>query len=159
MDEHERTRKNLPALVTSSLPPADEEAALAHLARCADCGREREAWQRLVQGLQHLPAAIPTRFRIARITALATARRAEAVARQRNTQTFVTLAVFSFLLFLATLLLFSALAQRLGGWLGLPPTLAITVSLVAWWGSSLLAGLGLVPLLWEHRADSKEQII
>jgi anti-sigma factor RsiW len=157
MDEHERTRKDLPALVTGSLPAADEETALAHLARCTACARAQEAWQRLVQGLQHLPESIPAPFRLARISALATARRAETVARQRNTQILVTLAVFSFLLFLATLPLLSALTDRLGGWLGLSPTLAFTVGLAVWWGSSLLAGLGLVPLLREHRADWKEK--
>jgi len=159
MDEHERTRKDLPALVTGSLPAADEETALAHLARCTACARAQEAWQRLVQGLQHLPESIPAPFRLARISALATARRAETVARQRNTQILVTLAVFSFLLFLATLPLLSALTDRLGGWLGLSPTLAFTLGLAAWWGSSLLAGLGLVPLLREHRADWKEERI
>ena len=159
MDEHERTRKDLPALVTGSLPAADEETALAHLARCTACARAQEAWQRLVQGLQHLPEVAPAPFRLARITALATARRAETVARQRNTQILVTLAVFSFLLFLATLPLLSALTDRLGGWLGLSPTLAFTLGLAAWWGSSLLAGLGLVPLLREHRADWKEERI
>ena len=157
MDEHEKTRKNLLVLMTGSLPPADEEAALEHLARCAACARAQEGWRRLVQGLQHLPAATPPApFRLARITALASARRAETAAKQRNAAVLVALAVFSCLLFLATLPLLSTLTHRLGGWLGLSPMLAFTLGLAAWWGSSLLAGLGLVPLLREHRVDRKE---
>jgi anti-sigma factor RsiW len=159
MDEHEKTRKNLLELVAGSLPRAEEEAVRAHLGRCAACEREAEAWQCLVQDLQRLPAAMPAAVRLARITALAAARRAEVVARQRNTKVLVALALFSFLLFVAIVRLLSALTGRLGGCLDLSPALAFTLALAAWWGWSLLAGLGLVPLLREHRTDWKENRI
>lgn len=157
MDEHEKTGKILMALAAGLLPLADEKAAREHLLQCAACTRELESCRRMIQGLTYLPAAAPSAFRLARITALAVARREEIVANRRNTVVLVGLAVFSWLFFLASLPLLSTLTHRLGAWLGISSLLAFALGLTLWWGSSLLIGLSLVPLLREQGTKWEEK--
>ena len=153
MDEHEKTRNNLMALVAGLLPAADEKAVGEHVSSCAACAHELENSRRLVQGLISLPAAATSPFQLARIKALAVARRAENLARRRNVVLLLMLAFFSWLVFASSLPLLSAVADKLGPWMGLSPRLAFTLGLAAWWGSSLLTGLSLVPLLREQGSN------
>lgn len=157
MDEHEKTGKILMALVAGLLPAADEKAAREHLLQCAACTRELENSRRLIQSFEHLPAAAPSAFRLARITVLAVARREEIVANRRNTVVLVGLAVFSWLFFLASLPLLSTFSHRLGVWLGISPLLALTLGIAFWWGSNFFIGLSLVPLLREYGTEWKEK--
>jgi hypothetical protein len=157
MDEHEKTRKNLMALAAGLLPLADEKVGREHLARCAVCTRELESCRRTIQGLAGLPAGSPSSFRLARITALAVARREEIVTDRRNAVVLGGLAVFSWLFFLASLPLLSTLSHRLGLWLGISPLLALTLGIAFWWGSNFFIGLSLVPLLHEHGTESEEK--
>ena len=157
MDEHEKTRNNLMALAAGLLPLADEKAARGHLARCAVCTRELENCRRTIQGLAGLPAGAPSSFRLARITALAVARREEIVADRRNAVVLGGLAVLSWLFFLASLPLLSTLSHWLGVWLGISPLLALTLGIGFWWGSNFFIGLSLVPLLHEHETEWGEK--
>jgi anti-sigma factor RsiW len=157
MDEHETTRENLTALAAGLLPDTGAKAARQHLFACAACRRELESCRRMLQNLADLPAAGPSPFRLARVTALAVARREELLAKRRNAVVLAGLAMISWLFFLASLPLLSALSHWLGAWLGISPLPALILGIALWWGSNFFIGLSLVPLLHEHETEWEEK--
>ncbi|MDA2914316.1 zf-HC2 domain-containing protein [Acidobacteriia bacterium AH_259_A11_L15] len=159
MNEHEKTRRNLAALAAGTLP-ADEEARLrAHLAACPDCARQEQVWGGLLKAFARVPETTPTPARLARITALAQARREEVLAARWQKIVMTGLAVLGWAWFALVWPALWAARDWLVDWLALPPTTGTVLTMILWWLLSLTIGLALLPLLRQWETEWKEKVI
>lgn len=159
MSEHEKTRKNLTALLAGMLSPNEEAAVRAHLAACPECVREEQVWRKLVGAMQRIPETLPTPARLARIAALAQAHREEWLERRWNRLVLTGLVLYGWALFIVALPLLPALIERLSEWLRLPWFAVVVVALAFWWSFCWVIGLALLPLLRRNEADLEEKVV
>jgi anti-sigma factor RsiW len=159
MSEHEKTRKNLQALVAGLLSAEEERAASAHLAHCAECSRQVEIWRRLAGSLERLPEVAPAPARLARIAALARARRQEVMETRWNRLVLTGLVICGWMCFLIPLPLAPTVLRWVGGWLGLPSLVAGVLLLGSWWLFGWSIGMGLLPLLRARGQGWRERVI
>lgn len=159
MSEHEEMRKNLAALAAGLLAPAAEEAVRAHLGACPACAREAETWRRLVGAMERLPAALPNPARLARLTALAQARRAELLERRWNRLVLTGLVLYGWALWVVALPLLPVVVDWLAARLALPGFAVVILGLAFWWSFCWIIGLALLPLLRQREAALEEKIV
>lgn len=159
MSDHEQVRNRLGLLVTGGLSAEEEARLRAHLAACPDCARQEEAWRRLVKAMGRIPETLPTRARLARIAALAQARRQEVLARRWNRLVLTGLVLYGWALFIVVLPLLPAGVSWLGERLALPWFVVVTVGLGLWWTFCWVIGLALLPLLRRHSVDLEEKVV
>jgi predicted anti-sigma-YlaC factor YlaD len=120
MIDHEKARALLPRLMAGTLSENQETALLAHLKSCSDCSRRLESWQRLTGVLRERREPSLPPAAVARIAALARARRREVLEERRQLWPLVSMALFGWLLVLATLPLWQLAASGLRSLIGWP---------------------------------------
>lgn len=155
---HETAKKNLVALVAGNLPERTESSLRTHLQSCSECSRQLEVWQRLTQSLRRIPETTPTPARLARIAALARARREEVILQRRNRLVLTGLVLFGWTLSLLTLRGVWEANQWLAAWTGWPVMANPVMPVLLWFGLTWMAGIGLLPLLREHKTSLQENI-
>lgn len=153
MSDHKEIRAKLAELLAGGLPAKQEAAVRAHVAECGECARELELWKRLTAGLRRVPATSPTPARLARIAALAQARRAEVLEQRRNRLVLTGLALYGWALFLAA---WPAL-ESLTGWLGVSGSAVAPVAVLGWVTFTWMISFALLPLLRSLKATGKEK--
>lgn len=153
MSDHKEIRAKLAELLAGGLPAKQEAAVRAHVAECGECARELELWKRLTAGLRRVPATLPTPARLARIAALAQARRAEVLEQRRNRLVLTGLALYGWALFLAA---WPAL-ESLTGWLGVSGSAVAPVAVLGWVTFTWMISFALLPLLRSLKATGKEK--
>lgn len=159
MSEHETARQKLAMLATGALSPDEEICIRAHLAACRACAREEQVWRGLLRALARVPETIPAPGRLARIAALAQARREEVLAKRWNRLVLVGLALYGWTWFLLTWPLLSTMGDWLAGRLALPAFAVALVGAGLWWLFCWVIGLALLPLLRGQKVDVKENVI
>ena len=158
MTEHETIRAKLAALAAGTLSEAETAAARAHLDACAKCAAEFAGWQRLGRAVTQLPAPEPSAARVARIAALATARRWQVLERRWNRLVLTGLILYGWALFLVAWPLLPTATDWLSQQLRLPGFAVVLLALSLWWSFCWVIGLGLLPLLRDERAELEEKV-
>jgi anti-sigma factor RsiW len=157
MNDHEVTQRNLSALIAGSLPDADEIKAREHLAKCPECTRRLDGLFTLANSVKTLPHPELSNMQLARLTALARARRHEVMERRQHRWVMATLAIYGWVMFLFSLALFSPLNHALEKQFGWPPLVTGLTSLILWGTFCWTIGFGLVPLLHLHKVNRQEK--
>ena len=155
---HETAQKNLVALVAGNLPERTESSLRTHLQSCSECSRQLEVWQRLTQSLRRIPETTPTPARLARIAALARARREEVILQRQNRLVLTGLVLFGWTLSLLTLRGVWTANQWLAGWTGWTAIDNPWTPVLLWLTLTWMAALALLPLLREHKTSLQENI-
>jgi len=158
MSEHETIRTRLAALVAGTLSEAEATAARAHLGKCAACAAEFARWQKLERAVTQLPAAEPSAASVARIAALAAARRWQVLERRWNRLVLTGLVLYGWALFVVIWPLLPTVTGWLSEQLHLPWFAVVGVVLVLWWSFCWVIGLGLLPLLRSDKAELEEKV-
>jgi len=144
MDEPDAVKSLLAGFVAGTLQADDSERIRRHLALCAGCSRDASILRRLVHEVQRLPEHVPGPESLARITALARARRMEVLERRRQARLTAAIALLGWVLVIASLPLWQWLAEAVRIWSGWPVTTGV---LTAFSLGALLSYLFL-PGLW-----------
>ena len=155
---HETAKKNLVALVAGNLPERTESSLRTHLQSCSECSRQLEVWQRLTRSLRRIPETTPTPARLARIAALARARREEVILQRQNRLVLTGLVLFGWTLSLLTLRGVWEANQWLAAWTGWPVMANPVMPVLLWLTMTWMAALALLPLLREHKTSLQENI-
>ncbi len=158
MNEHETIHAKLAALAAGTLSDAEAAAARAHVAACAPCAAELARWRRLGRAVTQLPAAEPSTARVARIAALATARRWQVLERRWNRLVLTGLILYGWALFLVVWPLLPTATDWLSQQLRLPGFAVMLLALSLWWSFCWVIGLGLLPLLRDDKAELEEKV-
>lgn len=159
MSEHKAARQKLAALVAGTLV-ADEEARVrAHLADCPECVRQERVWRSLLKALERIPETVPTQARLARIAALAQARREEVLVAKRARMLLTGLVLFGWAWFVVAWPALSVIRDWLVESLAVPPLAGSLLTAGLWWVASLVMGLALLPLLRQWKKELKEKAI
>lgn len=158
MNEHETIRAKLAALAAGALSKVETAAVRAHLAACAPCAAEFAGWQRLGRAVTQLPAAEPSAARVARIAALAAARRWQVLERRWNRLVLTGLILYGWALFLVVWPLLPTATDWLSQQLRLPGFAVMLLALSLWWSFCWVIGLGLLPLLRDDKAELEEKV-
>lgn len=159
MSEHEKTRKNLAALAAGALSAEEDARLRAHLAACPECRRQEQLWRRLLGAMQRIPETVPTPARLARVVALAQARREEVLEKRWNRLVLTGLVLYGWALFIVTLPLAPAAVSWLSERLALPWFAVIILALGLWWSFCWVIGLALLPLLRRPEVDLEEKVV
>lgn len=159
MNDHEQIRSKLPALLAGTLKPREEAAVEAHLKQCPECARQLDVWQRLLGAMRRIPETVPTPARLARIAALARARRAEVLAEHQNRLVLAGVVLFGWAVSLLTLRGIFAASRWLTEWAGWEIMANPAVPVFAWIALTWMAALGLLPLLREHKESVQERVL
>lgn len=159
MSEHEQVRKNLAARAAGVLSPAEQAELRAHLAACPECAREERVWHRLLEAMERIPETLPTPARLARIKAMAVARREELLERRWNRLVLTGLVLYGWALFLIIWPLLPAAVGWLSERLALPWFALVILGLGAWWSFCWVIGLALLPLLQRQKVDLEEKVV
>lgn len=155
---HETAQKNLVALAAGSLTEQQEGSLGAHLQTCSECSQQLETWQRLTQSLRRIPETTPTPARLARIAALARARREEVIALRWDRLVLTGLVLFGWTLSLVTLQGIWTANQWLAEWTGWGAMANPVVPVLFWLVFTWMAALGLLPFLREHKNSMQENV-
>ena len=158
MSEHETISSKLAELAAGTLSEAEAAAARRHLAACALCGVEFARWQQLGRAVTQLPAAEPSAARVARIAALATARRWQVLERRWNRLVLTGLILYGWALFLVAWPLLPTATDWLSQQLRLPGFAVALLALSLWWSFCWVIGLGLLPLLRGEKPELEEKV-
>ncbi len=156
---HSTAQKNLVALAAGSLTERQEDSLHTHLQTCSECSRQLETWQRLTGALQRLPETAPAPARLARIAALARARREEVIAQRWNRLVVTGLVLFGWTLSLVTLQGVWTANQWLAGWTGWSAIDNLWTPVLLWLTLTWMAALALLPLLREHKTSTQENVL
>lgn len=156
---HETAQKNLVALAAGSLTEQQEGSLGAHLQTCSECSQQLETWQRLTQSLRRIPETTPTPARLARIAALARARREEVIAQRWDRLALTGLVLFGWTLSLVTLQGIWTANQWLANWSGWTALDNPWTPVLLWFTLTWMAALALLPLLREHITSAQENVL
>jgi anti-sigma factor RsiW len=128
-------RELLPLAAAGACEPAETARVEAHLRECAECAAEAAAWRRVTEGLQRLPAPVPSRALVDLTVEAVERRLAERSERAWNRAALGFLVAFSWTLAMVAWLLIDLVAGELSLRLARPlgPT-------AAWYAAYLLAG-------------------
>ncbi|MFQ5696063.1 MAG: anti-sigma factor family protein [Terriglobia bacterium] len=159
MNEHEKTRQQLPGLLSGTLSSAQEASVRAHLASCQACARQERVWQALARSIERMPETLPTPARLARIRALAEAHRQAVLERRWNRLVLTGLVVQGWALFLVSWPLLPRTIEWLTGQLGLPWFATALLGLGLWWSFCWAIGLALLPLVRGRKPDLEEKVV
>ena len=157
MTEHEVTQRNLAALIAGLLPSAEETRARAHMAACAECHRQLEGLITLAKTVKRLRNPELTTAQLARLTALARARRQEVMEQRQHHWVLVALAIFGWMLFLSSLALLGPMNHALQNQFGWSPLVTGLTGLTLWGTFCWAIAFGLIPLLHLHRFTRQEK--
>jgi anti-sigma factor RsiW len=158
MTTHEEMTEKLLDLVSGGLDRAGESAVQAHIKQCPECARKLDELQKMARAIHRMPETILDPSRMARITHLAQARRAEVIERCRLHRMVTLIAFLGWVLFLCTLPLLSDLSRVLCRQFGWDAPWGIFVVWAAWGGVCWLMVLMLIPALRTQRVNWKERI-
>ncbi len=158
MSEHEKIRARLAALAAGTLSAAEAAESKAHLAACTSCAAEFARWQRLERAVTQLPAAEPSTVSVARIGALATARRWQVLERRWNRLVLTGLILYGWALFAVSWPLLPTATEWLSQQLRLPWFAVVGLALVLWWSFCWVIGLGLLPLMRDEKPELEEKV-
>lgn len=156
---HETAQKNLVALAAGSLTERQEGSLHTHLQTCSECSQQLETWQRLTGALERLPAPLPAPSRLARIAALARARREEVITQRWNRLVITGLVLFGWTLSLLTLQGVWTANQWLAGWTGWTAIDNPWTPVLLWLTLTWMAALALLPLLRAHITSAQENVL
>ena len=159
MNAHEQTRKSLAALAAGLLPAAEEAAARAHLAACADCAREVEVWRRLRGAIERIPETLPAPARLARLAARAQAHREQTLEKRWNRLVLAGLVLYGWALWIVVAPLLPVAIDWLAARLALPWPAVVVLGLAFWWSFCWVIGLALLPLLRQREAELEEKVL
>lgn len=159
MNEHEKTQSSLPQLIAGTLSPSEAIQVRSHLAECGECARQEQVWRGLARAMKRIPETTPTPVRLARIAALAQARREEVLEHRWNRLVLTGLVLYGWALFVVSVPLLPAGVKWLEMHLALPLPAVVILALIFWWSFCWVIGLALLPLLREQRADLEEKVV
>jgi anti-sigma factor RsiW len=157
--EHARIRELLQASVEGSLTAQQEARVRSHIQACPACAMQAQVWARVVHALA---APVPMQMspaQLARVAALARARR-QIILQRRVSRFTLGAAIFvGWCFLLAFLPIFEPLVRWFNAWLHIGSLLSAVTIVSAWWLMCLLAGLGVIPLLRAYQANWRESLL
>ena len=118
MSEHDKIQELLALAAAGALTSAEEKQVADHVRSCIACANELEAWRPIASELRRLPTPQPSSWLVQATLARAEAKLAEQAEHDWNRRVLIVVVALSWLLTIASWLVFHVLSERLGRLLG-----------------------------------------
>ena len=118
MSEHDKIRELLALAAAGALTSAEEKQVAEHVRSCVACANELEAWRPIASELRRLPTPQPSSWLVQATLARAEAKLTEQAEHDWNRRVMVVVVALSWLLTIASWLVFHVLTERFGRLLG-----------------------------------------
>lgn len=116
MSEHEEIRNLLSLAAAGVLEETEEQRVAVHVARCTKCAAELESWQALAGGLRRLPTPQAPAALVERVRLQIHAQVAAQAEEQFTYRVLAFLALFSWVIALASWPIVRFVTQEVLGW-------------------------------------------
>ena len=155
MSEHDKIRQLLALAAAGALTRAEEKQVAEHVQSCIACSNELEAWRPIASELRRLPTPQPSSWLVQATLARAEAKLTEQADHDGNRRVLIVVVALSWLLTIASWLVFHVLSERFGRLLG-PQLSHAWISFTAFTAVEWLAGgLAAVMLAVRQRGERR----
>ena len=157
MSEHDKIRQLLALAAAGALTSAEEKQVAEHVQSCIACSNELEAWRPIASELRRLPTPQPSSWLVQATLARAEAKLTEQADHDGNRRVLIVVVALSWLLAIASWLVFHVLSERFGRLFG-PQFSHTWISFAAFTALEWLAG-GVAAVMLAVRQRGERRLV